>query len=241
MSIAKRHIDCRFMPPVKGVDLEQALNYIALADTTLKFVYENYTASRLAYERGSRSALEGIVKKIIGRNSNPLKTVELLSKFVAKKTLWAGFYFKHTGKHLPPDRNMTEEQIIRSGYGWCNEQARVFCVLTQIAGIPSRLVFASNNRKHYGHVVCEVLLPSGWMTVDQSFGFCFRIGNKPVRAADVFHKPGMRAHFEPIYRKLCADLASAIGMQAMQGFKMAIAPNPIDGFKDLGFCNHFVH
>jgi transglutaminase-like putative cysteine protease len=241
MPAAIRPIDRRFRPPVRGVDLEQSLNYIALADVSPRFVYDHYTGSRLVYERGSRPVLEKIVRRVVGRRADPLRTVQRLAVYVAKEVPWAGFFAQRTGKRLPPDRGLTEEQIIRSGFGWCNEQARVLCCLTQIAGVPSRLVFACNARKRYGHVVCETLLPAGWMMVDESFGYCFLMGRRPVRALDVFHKPRVRAHFEPIYRKLCRDLTAVLGLEIMKGsFDMALAPNPLDGFKDLGYCNHFV-
>lgn len=240
MSVKTRPIDRRFLPPVKGVDLEQALNFIALKDVTTSFAYDHYTGSRLVYERGRRPALEAVLRKVGVKGLKPMQVVDKLARYVATEVPWAGFYAQRKGRPLPVDRDMTEEQIIRSGFGWCNEQARVFCCLTQVAGIASRLVFACNEAKHYGHVVCEVLLPSGWMMVDQSFGFCFHIKQKPVRAADVFHKPKIRAHFEPVYRKLCLKLTETLGMKIMKGsFNMALAPNPLDGFKDIGFCNHF--
>ncbi len=236
-----RPIDRRFLPPVKGVDLEQSLNFIDMRDVTERFAYDCYTGARLPYVRGSRPQLESIARKVTSGAKGPLAQVRAVAEFVAQKVPWAGFYSKETGRRLKVDRNMSEEDLIRSGYGWCNEQARVFCCLTQVLGIPSRLLFACNERKHYGHVVTEVLLPSGWLTVDQSFGYLFLMKGKPVRAAHIFHRRACRAHFEPIYRKLCHDLMDDLGGEIMKrDFGMGASPNPLDGFTNIGYCNHFV-
>ena len=48
-----RTIDTSYMPPVGGIDLEQAMNYIALADVSLDFIYDKYTCGRIIYTAGS--------------------------------------------------------------------------------------------------------------------------------------------------------------------------------------------
>ncbi len=235
-----RPIDQRYKPPVKGIDLAQALNYIDARDVTPRFLYDRYTASRLTYVPGSRPGLEKVVRDLRCDGRAPVDKVQSIANFVAQEMLWAGYYEKKEGRPLAPDRNMREEDLLESGFGWCNEQARVFCALTQIAGVPSRLVFAANLRKRYGHVVCEVLLPEGWMMVDESFGYCFQMGRKPVRALDVFGAPKPRRYFEPIYKDMCQKLLAELGHEILdEWFGMSVAPDPLDGFKDLGFCNHW--
>lgn len=236
-----RSIDKRFMPGVRGVDLEQSLNYIALDDVTERFAYDRYTGARLPYARGSRPALEKLARRLTGGARGPADKVGRLTAFVATEVKWAGFFKLETGRALPPDRAMTEEELIESGYGWCNEQARVLCALTQVAGIPSRLVFAANLRKRYGHVVVEALLPEGWMTIDQSLGYCFRARGKPVRASRIWRHPATRACLQPVYRRLCDDLIATLGKGILAGsFNMALAKDPLDGFADIGYHNHFV-
>ena len=51
--------DQRFLPAVGGIDLEQSLNYIALDDVTLDFIYDKYTGARLVYQAGARPVLDG--------------------------------------------------------------------------------------------------------------------------------------------------------------------------------------
>ena len=138
-----RTIDTRYMPAVGGIDLEQSLNYIALADVSLDFIYDKYTAGRMIYTAGSRPVLEGIVAKFVGGTADELGRIEKLVKFVSEEVKWAGYYHKTMGHRLAYNRNLNEEGLIASGYAWCNEQARLLCELTQIIGIPSRRVFAS--------------------------------------------------------------------------------------------------
>ena len=160
------------MPAVGGIDLEQSLNYIALADVSLDFIYDKYTSGRLIYTAGSRPVLEGLAASLLGGITGKLEKIEKLTKFVAEKVPWAGYYHRAMGHRLAYNRNLDEEDLIASGYAWCNEQARLLCALTQIIGIPSRLVFAGA-RKGGGHVVVEVLTSNGWLLADQSFGYLF--------------------------------------------------------------------
>ena len=237
-----RQIDKRNKPPVKGIDLEHALNFIELEHVGEKFMYEQYTVRHISYTFGSRPVLEEKVQQHCGGMTDPLAKVQSLSEYVATEILWAGYYEHETRRRLPAGRNATEEEIIESGYGWCNEQARVLCALTQVAGVSSRLIFASNKAKTYGHVVCEVLLPEGWMLVDQSFAYCFVMNNKPVRAIDVFNNKDVRSFFEPIYKELCQKLIKKIGQEIVSvDFAMAAGINPLDGFSNIGFYNCFIH
>ncbi len=236
-----RAIDQRYLPSVKGIDLEQALNYVALADVGENFIYERFTGSRLPYTRGHRPELEILARRLVFGAKTPLKKVERLATFVAREVRWAGFYRLAKGGRLPTDRALAEEALIRSGYGWCNEQARVLCALTQVASIPSRLVFAAHVKKSYGHVITEVLLPEGWMAVDQSMGYCFCVRGKPVRANQVWGHPKMRSHFRPIYNKLCKNLVDVLGRKNLVGnFDMVLSQDPLDGFSTLGYHNYFI-
>lgn len=240
-SAADRPIDGRFVPGVAGIDLEQALNYIELDAVGETFAYDHYTSRRLFYVAGSRPRLEWVAQSAAGEADTDLDRVRLLARWVAEEVRWAGYYAGQTGTRLPSDRCPSEEELIDSGYGWCNEQARLFCVLTQVQGITSRLVFACNKERGYGHCIAEVLLDTGWMAVDQSFGFCFIMDETPVRAAHIFHDPRARAWFMPAYKKVCRRLIAELGPAAESDFAMAAAENPLDGFTDIGFHNYFVH
>lgn len=236
-----RAIDSRCKPPVKGIDLWQSMNFIDMNDVSRRFIYDCYTSSTICYVRGSRPELENSVTGICRRIQDPFERVVSLTRYVSETARWAGYYEAEKGKRLRANRNLTEEQILDSGFGWCNEQARVLCALTQIAGIPSRLVFGSNSKNGYGHVVTEVLTPIGWLLVDQSLGFCFIKKKRPANAWEVSHTAFIARYFEPVYRSLCQDLGQKLGIEILtRDFKMAVVENPLKGFESLGYCNCFV-
>lgn len=234
-----RKIDERFKPPVSGVDLWQAMNYIALDDVSLDFIYNCYTSSTIVYGVGSHPELEKIARRFFGGSTDLIKGIMSLAKYVATEIRWAGYHEREKGQRLPSDRNMNEEQILASGCGWCNEQARLFCVLAQIGGVPSRMVFGCNREGTHGHVVSEVLTPKGWMLVDQSFGYCFIREGQPVNAWEVVHLPEMASYFGPVYHSLCRKLGQILGYELLsRDFNMAVSENPLLGFERLGYCNH---
>ena len=235
-----RTIDTRYMPAVSGIDLEQALNYIALADVSLDFIYDKYTGGRTIYTAGSRPVLEGLAAKLVSGVTDELGKIEKLTKFVVEEVPWAGYYHQSMGHRLAYNRNLTEEDLIASGYGWCNEQARLLCALTQIIGIPSRIVFAAA-RKGGGHVVLEALTADGWLLIDQSFGYLFTNNGKVVDAYNVWHNKKNHDYFKDVYKKLCARLTKELGKVILDDeFSMSQMANPLDGFEILGYHNYFI-
>ncbi|MFH1614976.1 MAG: transglutaminase-like domain-containing protein [Planctomycetota bacterium] len=238
-STIKRRIDQRLEQniPVAGLDLIQALNRIEVADVGVDFLYDNYTISKVFYKTGSRPKLEQIAARVTENCTGELEKVWALARFIPQELPWAGVFTKKTGRALPSDRNMTEEQLLESGFAWCNEQARVFCALTQIIGIPSRLIFASSNAG-WGHVTSEVLLASGWMLVDQTMGFCFEKQGKPVRATDVYHDEQIRSYFAQPYKQALLAVRDKIAESSNAG--LLIAENPIDCFINIAVHNHFI-
>ncbi|MFZ4778204.1 MAG: transglutaminase domain-containing protein [Terrimicrobiaceae bacterium] len=236
-----RKIDRRFKPPVKGLDLWQAMNFIDLEDVSLEFVNDSHTSSTPCHVKGSRPVLEKLAQRFCSRKGSALSRVVSLAGYVAATVRWAGWLEKERGRRLDGDRNFSEEQVLRSGFGWCNEQARVFCTLAQLCGFPARLVFASNKKERCGHVVSEVLVRGKWMLVDQSFGYCFFNKGRPVGSWEVYHRPAMARYFRPIYRSICARLEKDLGREILsRDFRMALMENPLGGFDSLGYCNHFV-
>ena len=229
-----RPIDQRYLHPVAGIDLAESLNYIELDVVGESFIYDHYTGSRLPYKQGSRPQIEEIAQRVTAGIDGDLQKVMALAEYVIKEIPWAGYYEKDTGEKLPSDRAFTEEQLIDSGYGWCNEQARIMCVLTQAIGYPSRLVLMLH------HTLMEVLLPDGWMAVDSSFGYCFVMDGKPVRAADVYRNERCRKYFEPIYKQLCEDIGKELDHSDPHDFAASFSVSPVGGFENIGYHNHFL-
>jgi hypothetical protein len=73
------------------------------------------------------------------------------------------------GRHVPADRNLDDEALLRSGAGWCNEQARAFCRLCQVSGIPARIVFLFHSGGRTGHTVAEFRADGRWAMADATW------------------------------------------------------------------------
>jgi hypothetical protein len=58
----------------------------------------------------------------------------------------------------------TEEQVIAKGSDWCHEVARVYCALSQVAGMPARIVYILGRED--GHAVAECFVEGAWALVD---------------------------------------------------------------------------
>ena len=233
-----RRYDGQAYPPVTGIDLVQALNYVPVAEVGVEFAYEGYTSSRICYRRGSRPMLEQAADRIMGEAADDWAKVRALAAALPELVPHAMFRWSATGVVPPGNLGLSEEQVLEQGHGWCNEQARVFCCLAQIGGIPARVVFAGNPERQYGHTVSEVLLAEGWMMVDQTKGCCFVKDGKGVRAVDVYNDEACRAYFEPIYREQVAEWRKDLPSEIAEG--MMGSDNPLDGYKEIGICNYFV-
>lgn len=160
------HIINRFVPNVAGIDLEHALNYTC--GVPLLWFYTSFTYPRVFYRRGSRPELEAFLLEhgIDGKKGR--EDVERLVEAVHRTVV----HYSILGKGGPSDRGFSEEAILQQKTGWCNEQARLLASLAQIAGFPSRLVFAGMPDKR-GHVLTEIFMSDKWVLVDQSAGHLF--------------------------------------------------------------------
>ena len=217
------------------------MNYISLDDVSTDFIYGSYTSKTICYTQGSRPILETAVGKVCDANGDPFDRLFLLTKYVAEEVRWAGFHEREHGFRLPVDRNFTEEEILLSGFGWCNEQARLLCALLQVSKIPARIVFAANREGTFSHVVTEALTPKGWMAIDQSLNYLFMHDGNPVNAWEVAHVPAQAQFFAPVYYSLCQQLQATLGRDLLsRDFKMALSEKPLAGFETLGYCSYSV-
>jgi len=221
----------RKIPPVAGVDLEHALNYVPTQKAGIEFEYEYYTSGRVFYRAGKRPILLNIVSQILNPQDDELQQISILTRFANHKVMWASYYRKKTGQPLPSNRGFTDEQLINSEYGWCNEQARVLCALSQIAGFPARLVFL-RRKDQAEHVIAEVLTSKGWLAVDPTFNLIFIKDGVPASAVDAFKNPANRRYFAKKYRDAYVKTCGLLGLK----------PPDEDTFLDydvLGFFNYF--
>ena len=64
---------------------------------------------------------------------------------------------------------MDDETLFASGSLWCNEQARVYIRLCQIAGIPARMIYLFYSDGNSGHVVAEFFADGHWCMADSTW------------------------------------------------------------------------
>ncbi|MCX7424511.1 MAG: transglutaminase domain-containing protein [Planctomycetia bacterium] len=153
-------------------------------------------------------------------------------------------HYIRLGYNGATDRAMTEEDLIRSGHGWCNEQARVLVALTQIAGLPSRLVFAHSRDGKIAHVVTEVHVDGKWVLVDQTEGLVFtRKDGNPLNVLDFRMDADAWREADALYRAQHARNRELAKDKSFwdAGHGIARREHPLELFECVGYHNYFVH
>lgn len=139
------------------------------------------------------------------------------------------------------NRGGSEEALLCSRRGWCNEQARVLVALTQVLGMPSRLVFAEMRIKK-GHVLVEVFVGGKWVLVDQTFNHLFkRADGTPVNVLDIkTNQPAARETDRRYKAALEAGRRAAVSKEIWDKY-VPWMDQPLDLFWQVGYCNYFIH
>lgn len=147
---------------VRGIDREQTLGMVRLCPETEEFLYGGYSPVRIRYRKGMRVGLEEIAEGFEGS----------ARERVARAMEWVGATVQHAHfiGEVPPDRAFSEEKLIASGCGWCNEQVRVFIALCEVMEIPGRLCFLFHKNNHTAHTAAEVYLNGKWAFCDVTYG-----------------------------------------------------------------------
>jgi transglutaminase-like putative cysteine protease len=222
----------RFVPPVAGLDLVQSLNYVSAASLPLEWFYTAFTYPRTFYRAGSRPELEKFLVELAPDAGPNLATVRALAAGLPPRIK----HFCSLGYSGEMGRGFTEEALIASGVGWCNEQARVLVALSQIAGMPSRLVFAR------GHVMTEVMIENHWVLLDQTLGFIFEsTDGRLVNVADLASDAALYNDVSSRFRtELRANRETAVD-KAFWEFIVTygMLEDPLDILVD-GYCNYFL-
>lgn len=148
---------------VAGIDRDQAHAMLRLCEPTESVLYgPDWSPHRIRYTRGSRPQLEAIARQWDGLA--PQARLQ-----AALDWTYTHVQHPHLYGQTPPDRALSEEGLIDSGVGWCNEQHRVFLALMQVAEIPGRIVFLFHGEKPVGHAASDVLIDGRWVFVDVTF------------------------------------------------------------------------
>jgi hypothetical protein len=156
-----------------GIDRWQANHFIGYNATTATHLYGDYTPLRVPpIPRGRFPRCEQIVAETIaGLATDREKALALLTRAMPAHCLHPAI--PPLGGPCPADRNLDEDGLLASGTAWCNEQARVFTRLCQLAGIPARLVFLTYADAKSGHVISEFHADGRWCMADSSWNIVF--------------------------------------------------------------------
>lgn len=156
----------------KGIDKYQANHFIFYRPETAEFLYHDYTPTDLNYRRGTRPLFEKLVAGHTRPTMSPKEKALALLKAMPQIIRHPGVPPRYAPE-LRPDRALTDEGLVESGAGWCNEQARVYIRLCQAAGIPARMIFLfyahPSLGKWGGHVVSEFYADGHWSFADTSW------------------------------------------------------------------------
>ncbi len=232
-------IDQRFVPPVAGIDLEHALSYVAADEIPLAWFYRNFTVPRTFYRKGSRLVLEEFLESRECLAADPRERAFRVIRAVSETIR----HFSRLGVAGPPDRALSEEGLLQSREGWCNEQARVLAVLSQIAGVPARLVFGAMPNAQ-GHVLTELFLEGKWVLVDQTADFVFTDAQGNLLSLPEFAPKG------PVHEAMSVRYKSALHEDREKACDAAfwdqyvpygVISDPLDLFFRLGYLNYFAH
>jgi hypothetical protein len=223
---------------VAGIDREQAQSMIRLCEATELYLYEGaYSPRHLLYATGSRPQLEKIVEPFAGADAYTRATAIM-------DWVFANVQHPFLCGPLAADRAMTEEQLIDSGAGWCNEQARVFIALCEVSGLPARLLFEFHANTISGHTVAEVYIDGRWVFFDPTFNVTVRLPDgSPAEGRELSGAYREQAH--TAYRPHLESAYAALHPCAEETLGWCAANRPAadaggDLLACLGVCNYLI-
>ncbi len=175
-----------------GVDMWQANHFVGYGPATAGYLYEAYSPLSVSYRKGTLPLCEQIVAKYTaGLKTDREKAIALLTRAIPEQIAHPSI--PPYSMDVRPDRALTEDELLKSGLGWCNEQARVFTRLCQIAGMPARLIFLFYSDMD-GHVISEFYADGRWCMADSSWGAVFPDADGRLMSAAECHANAASKH-----------------------------------------------
>ncbi|MBQ7362999.1 MAG: hypothetical protein IJW48_00970 [Clostridia bacterium] len=143
----------------ENVEYERLFHQTLLAPETEEYLYS--VPERPTYEWGSRPVLEAAVAEATrGCKTERERVLGLVAYIRDLKEKSHGYDYFYGG---------TEEELIKKGERFCERVARLMCALSEIAGIPARIIFHVSG----GHLTNEVFIEDKWCYVDPRFGLFY--------------------------------------------------------------------
>lgn len=191
--------------PIWDIDTAIVYKQIRYHRLTHEYLY-GIKPKKPVYKKGTRPVLEKILNSITNRNDSDKEKCVKILKWCSNTLLKAEQAFK--GLKSKPGIRETEEAIIRTAGGPCNEHSRLFVTLCQIAEIPSRLIFQYSSLR-YGreHVVSEVYFERKWHLMDPMPGHYY-LNEKGAIASAYELRANPRLVLKPPKPRIKPELAS---------------------------------
>ena len=175
-----------------SVDLVLAERMIRLCSETARYMYEIYTPTKLRCVSRSRPELESWLAVAAAGATTDEEIVDAICRFCSA--------LEGSAPSELDDMLFggTEEEIIERGSEWCTDVARVACVLSQVAGLPARIVSLFDlQRAHWGHEIIEVYRNCVWGSADPLTNVVYRHPDgRPATAWELMKSPALvEAHW----------------------------------------------
>jgi len=167
---------------VAGIDVWQGNHFLMHNDKTHDYIYGDIAPFRFAYRKGTLPAYERIVAEYTSEEmTDREKAVKLLTVALAENV-------RHptvppVGGDCASDRAMDDDALLASRKAWCNEQARVFVRMCQVAGVPARMLFLFYD-SGASHVLSEFYADGHWALADSSYICVFPDKDGRLMSAD---------------------------------------------------------
>lgn len=160
---------------------------VRLCSETADYLYAQFTPTALRCEPGSRPQIEECLRRAGADRGDEERRIDRICGFCAE-----------LGQRGTDDLEAirfggTEEQLVQRGSDFCNELARVACVLAQIAGLPARMVMLADTQKAYwGHVIIEAFRAGVWGAADTTTNVVYRHGDgRPATTWELMNDPDL--------------------------------------------------
>jgi hypothetical protein len=171
--------------PAGSIDRVLYESMVRLCPETADALYGNFTPTHVGYRSGTRPELERITR-ILG-----------LANLAEEERIGSVMRFASGLGPSPPVElaemkfGGSEEEIVARGSDWCPDVARVACALSQVAGLPSRLVVLEDPAAAYtGHTIVEIWRSGKWGAVDPVENVIYRtFDGTPATTWELMHRP----------------------------------------------------
>jgi hypothetical protein len=214
--------------PTRGVDLWQARNFVGHNEDTHEFLYGEYTDDSVAYHERTLPQYETVVDANVSESqSRRERATTLLTEVLPDLMAHPGI--PPVGRPVPNDRALDDRQLLATGCGYCNEQARLFVRLCQVAGVPARIVFLfyldeTSETTAGGHVVTEFATRDGWAMADTSYFVVFPDDEGALLNAADCHRPENRERVRAAYAQR-GSMLQELSDEALVGRRFAHLPD----------------